>query len=433
MTSRKKSDELFHRASVTIPGAVNSPVRAWKAVGANPIFIESGRGATLIDADGNSFLDYVCSYGPAILGHAHPRVTQAIAEQARLGLGFGAPTRLEVELAELISSAIECAQKVRLVSSGTEAGLTALRIARAATKRPNIIKFDGCYHGHSDSMLVRAGSGGMTFGQPDSGGVPPALAAMTMVARYNSIETVEALFRAAPDMIAAVIVEPVAANMGVVNPDPGSLKALAEIAHHNGALLICDEVISGFRLCFGSVAERMGIAPDLIMLGKIIGGGMPVGAVAGPRRIMDLLAPIGPVYQAGTLSGNPVSVRAGLETLNILKETNPYAALDDAGARLEAGLSEALRKNGESGCVNRAGSLMTIFLGPERVRDADQARGCDSAKFAKFFHGMLDRGINIPPSQFEAMFISTAHTTADIDRTIAAAAESLRDLSRGRA
>ncbi len=433
MTSRKKSDELFHRASVTIPGAVNSPVRAWKAVGANPIFNERGRGATLIDADGNSFHDYVCSYGPAILGHAHPRVTQAIAEQARLGLGFGAPTRLEVELAELISSAIECAQKVRLVSSGTEAGLTALRIARAATKRPNIIKFDGCYHGHSDSMLVRAGSGGMTFGQPDSGGVPPALAAMTMVARYNSIETVEALFRAAPDMIAAVIVEPVAANMGVVNPDPGSLKALAEIAHHNGALLICDEVISGFRLCFGSVAERMGIAPDLIMLGKIIGGGMPVGAVAGPRRIMDLLAPIGPVYQAGPLSGNPVSVRAGLETLNILKETNPYAALDDAGARLEAGLSEALRKNGESGCVNRAGSLMTIFLGPERVRDADQARGCDSAKFAKFFHGMLDRGINIPPSQFEAMFISTAHTTADIDRTIAAAAESLRDLSRGRA
>ena len=435
MTSRKKSDELFYRANVKIPGAVNSPVRAWKAVGANPIFIESGSGATLVDADGNSFLDYVCSYGPAILGHAHPRVTQAIADQARLGLGFGAPTRLEVELAELISSAIECAQKVRLVSSGTEAGLTALRIARAATKRPNIIKFDGCYHGHSDSMLVRAGSGGMTFGQPDSGGVPPALAAMTMIARYNSIETVEALFRAAPDKIAAVIVEPVAANMGVVNPDPGSLKALAEIAHNHGALLICDEVISGFRLCFGSVAERMGIAPDLIMLGKIIGGGMPVGAVAGPRKIMDLLAPIGPVYQAGTLSGNPVSVRAGLETLNILKETNPYAALDAAGARLEAGLAnalKALRKNGESGCVNRAGSLMTMFIGPERVRDADEARGCDSAKFAKFFHGMLARGINIPPSQFEAMFISTAHTNADIDRTIAAAAESLSDLARGK-
>jgi glutamate-1-semialdehyde 2,1-aminomutase len=432
VTSRKKSDELFNRASVKIPGAVNSPVRAWKAVGAAPIFIESGSGATLIDADGNRFLDYVCSYGPAILGHAHPRVTQAIAEQARRGLGFGAPTQLEVELAELISSAIECARKVRLVSSGTEAGLTALRLARAATGRQNIIKFDGCYHGQSDAMLVRAGSGGMTLGQPDSAGVPPALAAMTMVARYNSIETVESLFRAAPDKIAAVIVEPVAANMGVVDPDAGSLKALAEIAQHNGALLICDEVITGFRLCFGSVAESMGIEPDLIMLGKIIGGGMPVGAVAGPAKLMDLLAPIGPVYQAGTLSGNPVSVRAGLETLIILQDTNPYAALDAAGARLATGLRDALKKNGEPGCVNRAGSLLTMFLGPERVRDADEARACDSAKFAKFFHGMLERGINIPPSQFEAMFLSTAHTNADIDRTIAAAAESLRDLARGK-
>jgi glutamate-1-semialdehyde 2,1-aminomutase len=425
MTSRKKSDELFNRASVKIPGAVNSPVRAWKAVDAVPIFVESGSAATLIDADGNAFLDYVCSYGPAILGHAHPRVIRALAEQARLGLGFGAPTRLEVELAEMVSSAIKCAEKIRLVSSGTEAGITALRIARAATGRPNIIKFDGCYHGHSDSMLVRAGSGGMTLGQPDSAGVPSALAAMTMVARYNSIETVEGLFRAAPGKIAAVIVEPVAANMGVVNPDPGSLKALAEIAHSNGALLICDEVITGFRLCFGSVAEVMGIAPDLIMLGKIIGGGMPVGAVAGPAKLMDLLAPIGPVYQAGTLSGNPLSVRAGLETLCILKETNPYASLEAAGARLEAGLSGALKKNGERGCVNRAGSLLTMFLGPERVRDADEARTSDLGKFTRFFHGMLDRGINLPPSQFEAMFISTAHTNADIDRTIEAAGESL--------
>lgn len=432
MTSRKKSDELVKRASVKIPGAVNSPVRAWKAVGDAPIFIESGSGATITDADSNIFLDYVCSYGPAILGHAHPRVTQAIAEQARLGFGFGAPTRLEVELAELISSAIKCADKVRLVSSGTEAGLTAIRIARAATGRENIIKFDGCYHGHSDSMLVRAGSGGMTFGQPDSGGVPAALAAMTMVARYNAIETVEGLFRAAPEKIAAVIVEPVAANMGVVNPDPGSLQALAEIAHDNGALLICDEVISGFRLCFGSVAESMGVAPDLIMLGKIIGGGMPMGAVAGPSKIMDLLAPVGPVYQAGTLSGNPLSVRAGLETLRILKDSNPYAALDAAGARLEAGLRTALKKTEQPGCINRAGSLLTMFLGPERVRDAGEARASDSAKFAKFFHGMIDRGINLPPSQFEAMFLSTAHTNADIDRTITAANESLHDLSTGR-
>ena len=432
MTSRKKSDELFHRASVKIPGAVNSPVRAWKAVGAAPIFIESGNGATITDVDGNTFLDYVCSYGPAILGHGHPRVVQAIADHARLGLGFGAPTRLEVELAELISSSITCAQKVRLVTSGTEAGLTAIRIARAATGRTNIIKFDGCYHGHSDSMLVRAGSGGMTLGQPDSAGVPSALAAMTMVARYNAIETVEGLFRAAPEKIAAVIVEPIAANMGVVNPDAGSLKALAEITRNHGALLICDEVISGYRLCFGSVAETMGIEPDLIMLGKIIGGGMPVGAVAGSAKIMDLLAPVGPVYQAGTLSGNPLSVRAGLETLRLLKESNPYAALDAAGARLESGLRGALKKTGQTGCVNRAGSLLTMFLGPDRVRDADEARTSDSAKFAKFFHGMIARGINIPPSQFEAMFLSTAHTNADIDRTIAATAESLHDLTTGR-
>jgi len=281
-------------------------------------------------------------------------------------------------------------------------------------------------------MLVGGGSGGMTLGQPDSAGVPSALAAMTMVGRYNAIETVEGLFRAAPDKIAAVIVEPVAANMGVVNPDPGSMKALEEIAHANGALLICDEVITGFRLRFGSIAETMGVAPDLVMLGKIIGGGMPIGAVAGSAKLMDLLAPAGPVYQAGTLSGNPVSVRAGLETLRVLKETDPYDSLDAAGARLEAGLREALKKNREHGCVNRAGSLLTMFLGPERVRDADEARTSDGARFAKFFHGMIDRGINIPPSQFEAMFLSTAHTNADIDRTIAAADESLRELGRAK-
>ncbi len=427
MRTPKISRELVNRAKVKIPGAVNSPVRAWNAVGGSPIFIERAAGATLTDADGRQFLDYVCSYGPTILGHAHPRVIAAIAEQAQLGLGFGAPTRLEVELAEAISSAIKCAEKVRLVSSGTEAGMTALRIARAATSRENIIKFDGCYHGHSDSLLVRAGSGGMTLGQPDSGGVPKALAALTMVARYNSIESVENLFRAAPQEIAAVIVEPVAANMGVVNPLPEFLQELADLAHRNGALLICDEVISGFRLNFGSVSETMGVAPDLIMLGKIIGGGMPVGAVAGPARLMDLLAPAGPVYQAGTLSGNPLSVRAGLETLKVLRESNVYAQLDASGARLEGGLRAALKKHAQTGCVNRAGSLLTMFLGPKRVIDADEARTSDGKKFAKFFHAMIERGINIPPSQFEAMFISTAHSDADIDRTIVAAEESLAE------
>jgi glutamate-1-semialdehyde 2,1-aminomutase len=429
MPNSNRSRELFNRAVIKIPGAVNSPVRAWNAVGQSPIFIESGSGAKLSDADGRQFLDYVCSYGPAILGHAHPQVISALSEQAGSGLGFGAPTRLEVELAELISSAIRCAEKIRLVSSGTEAGMTALRIARAATGRSCIVKFDGCYHGHSDSLLVRAGSGGMTLGQPDSGGVPAALAALTMVARYNAIESVENIFRDSPDKIAAVIVEPVAANMGVVNPLPGFIAAVAEIAHRNGALLICDEVISGFRLNFGSAIEAMGVTPDLIMLGKIIGGGMPIGAVAGPARLMDLLAPIGSVYQAGTLSGNPLSVRAGLETLMILRETKPYDQLEVLGAQLERGLRKALDASGQPGCVNRAGSLLTMFLGPQRVTDAGEARTADSKKFAKFFHAMIARGINIPPSQFEAMFISTAHIAADIDRTIAAVAESLRDAS----
>jgi glutamate-1-semialdehyde 2,1-aminomutase len=425
----KKSDELFNRASVKIPGAVNSPVRAWKAVAGTPIFIESGSGPTIVSADGERLLDYVGSYGPAILGHAHPRVVKAIAEQAQLGFGFGASTRLEVELAELITSAISSAEKIRLVNSGTEAGLTAIRIARAATGRENIIKFDGCYHGHSDAMLVRAGSGGMTLGQPDSAGVPEAIAAMTLVARYNSLENLESIFGNTPEKIAAVIVEPVAANMGVVNPLRDFLLAVAELAHRHGALLICDEVISGFRLRFGSISEAMGVAPDLIMLGKIIGGGMPVGAVAGSAKLMDLLAPVGPVYQAGTLSGNPMSVRAGLETLKVLQDTNPYDSLEASGARLEVGLRAALEKNNQRGCVNRNGSLLTMFLGPTEVRDADDARKSDSKRFASFFHAMIERGINIPPSQFEAMFISVAHSEADIDRTIAAADESLARLA----
>ncbi|HVN63369.1 MAG TPA: glutamate-1-semialdehyde 2,1-aminomutase [Candidatus Binataceae bacterium] len=429
MASRKNSEAWFQRARKRIPGAVNSPVRAWKAIGDQPIFISSGIGAEVIDAVGNRFTDFVGSYGPAILGHAHPSVASAVADQANHGFGFGAPTALEVELAEIISGAIRCAEKVRLVSSGTEAGMTAIRLARAATGRPGIIKFDGCYHGHSDSMLVHAGSGAMTLGQPDSAGVPEEIAALTMVARYNSIESIERIFAKTPDKIAAVIVEPVAANMGVVRPEPGFLQAIAEISHRNGALVICDEVITGFRLGFGAASEAMGLVPDLVMLGKIIGGGMPVGAVAGPAKVMDLLAPDGPVYQAGTLSGNPLSVRAGLETLRILRDTNPYPALDAMGARLETGLASALKNSGERGCINRAGSILTMFLGPQRVRDADEARAADTGKFARFFRGMIEHGINIPPSQFEAWFISAAHTEADIDRTIAAAAASLMGLT----
>ena len=431
MSSDKNSRELLARAQKIIPGAVNSPVRAWKAVGGSPRFIARAGGVFLFDADGNQLFDYVGSYGPAIAGHAHPAVIEAIAKQARGGLGFGASTELEIEIAEIITSAIAIAEKIRLVSSGTEAGMTALRIARAATGRPGIIKFDGCYHGHSDSMLVRAGSGAMTLSLPDSAGVPEELAALTMVATYNSIDSVEELFRNNRDRIAAVIVEPIAANMGVVLPETGFLQALERVAHRNGALLICDEVITGFRLCFGSASEKLGIGPDLVMLGKIIGGGLPIGAVAGPAKLMDLLAPDGPVYQAGTLSGNPLSVRAGIETLKLLKEAGFYERLEVAGARLEAGLRDALVRCEERGCVNRAGSLLTMFLGPLQVRNANDARTSDTAKFARFFHAMLERGVNIPPSQFEALFVSSAHSDADIDATVSSVHDALEIAARG--
>jgi glutamate-1-semialdehyde 2,1-aminomutase len=430
MIARKKSADLFSRARSRIPGAVNSPVRAWKSVGGAPRFIESASGAYLFDADGNRFLDFVGSYGPAILGHSHPEVVAAVAQQAGSGFGYGAPTRLEVELAELISSAIACAERVRLVSSGTEAGMTALRLARAATSRPAIVKFDGCYHGHSDSLLVHAGSGGMTLGVPDSAGVPAELAALTMVATYNDIESVADCFRNNPDRIAAVIIEPIAANMGVVPPATGFLHAVAELAHQNGALLICDEVITGFRLGFGSISERMGVQPDLVMLGKIIGGGMAVGAVAGRAAYLDLLAPDGPVYQAGTLSGNPLSVRAGLETLKILQRPGTYERLEAAGARLEAGLSAALSRNDAPGCVNRVGSLLTMFLGVSEVRNAQEARASDTRKFGTMFHSLIERQVNIPPSQFEALFVSLAHSDDDIDLAIAAASAALADASR---
>ena len=421
MLSTKNSQALFERARVRIPGAVNSPVRAWRAVGGAPVFVKKAEGAWLLDADDNRLIDYVGSYGPAILGHAHPEVVAAVAEQAAQGFSFGAPTELEVELAERIAEAIPAAEKVRLVSSGTEAGMTALRIARAATGRSGIIKFDGCYHGHSDALLVRAGSGAMTLGVPDCAGVPEALAALTRVAPYNALDAVERYFAADPKGIAAVIVEPLAANMGVVPPAAGFLKQLGELVHRHGALLICDEVISGFRLRYGAACELFEVQPDLIMLGKIIGGGMPMGAVAGRAELMDLLAPAGPVYQAGTLSGNPLSVRAGIETLKLLDRPGVYERLEQAGARLESGLRAALAASGRLGCINRAGSLLTMFLGTDRVFDGESARRADVAAFARFFHGMFDRGVNLPPSQFEAMFVSLAHSDADLDATVEAA------------
>ena len=409
-----------------IPGGVNSPVRAMKAVGLDPLFVERACGSRIYDADGNEFVDFVGSYGPAILGHADSQVTAAIAQQSLSGLSFGAPTALEVELARLICSAVQGADEVRLLSSGTEAAMTAIRIARAATGRDKIIKFDGCYHGHSDALLVRAGSGGMTLGVPDSAGVPGGLAAMTLIADFNSIESVSRCFATAGSAIAAVIVEPVAANMGVVAPKPGFLSELAQIAHRAGALVICDEVITGFRLRFGSVSQMLGIVPDLIMLGKIIGGGMPIGAVAGRRELMDLLAPAGPVYQAGTLSGNPISVRAGFQTLKLLQAPATYQRLETLGARLEDGMRAALDRAGALGCVNRVGSLLTMFLGIDRVENAADARRADTNRFAAFFRGLIARGVYIAPSQFEAMFISLSHTPEDIDRTIDAIGAALK-------
>ncbi|HLK87282.1 MAG TPA: glutamate-1-semialdehyde 2,1-aminomutase [Candidatus Binataceae bacterium] len=425
MIEHKKSAALRNRAARVIPGAVNSPVRAWKPVGGATRFIARGEGAAVIDADNNRYLDYVGSYGPAILGHAHPEVVAAVAETAARGFGFGAPTELEVAMAELIAKCIPIARKVRLVSSGTEAGMTAIRLARAATARPGIIKFDGCYHGHSDSLLVRAGSGVMTLGAPDSAGVPEALAALTRVAPFNSLEAVERYLRAEPRQIAAVIVEPVAANMGVVPPAADFLAQLSALTHRYGALLICDEVITGFRLRYGAAHEMYGAEPDLIMLGKVIGGGMPIGAVAGRAELMDLLAPIGPVYQAGTLSGNPVAVVAGLKTLEILARRGTYERLERISARLGDGIARAIEETGVNGCVNRVGSLVTPFLGARSVRDAEDARRADGALFARFFAAMLERGIYLPPSQFEAMFVSLAHSDDDIDRTVTAVRDSL--------
>jgi glutamate-1-semialdehyde 2,1-aminomutase len=423
------SRSLFSRAIEHIPGGVNSPVRAWKAVGGTPLFIAAGSGAYLRDEDGNRFIDYVGAFGPAILGHADRQVVRAVAEQALSGFSYGAPTRLEVELAELISAAIPRAEKVRLQSSGTEAGMTALRIARAATGRSMIVKFDGCYHGHSDALLVRAGSGALTLGVPDSPGVPAQLAALTLVADYNDPSSVERCFGEHGDEIAAVIVEPVAANMGVVPPAPGFLKEIGALAHRHGALLICDEVISGFRLRFGAAYELFGADPDLLMLGKIIGGGNPIGAVAGRVELMDLLAPAGAVYQAGTLSGSPLSVRAGIETLKRLAQSGTYEQLESAGAYLEAGFSSALAEHGLTGCLNRAGSLLTLFFGVAEVRNAAEAQTADRAQFERFFRGMIERGIYLPPSQFEALFVSLAHSEDDLGATVSAARETMAQFS----
>jgi glutamate-1-semialdehyde 2,1-aminomutase len=415
-----KSKRLFANAQEKIPGAVNSPVRAWQAVTGVPRFIARGKGAHVIDVDGNQYIDYVGSWGPLILGHAHPYVTGALRDALRQGTTFGAPTERELQLADSVCRLIPTIEKIRLVSSGTEATMSAIRLARAFTKRSKIVKFDGCYHGHSDGLLVKAGSGVATLGLPDSPGVVPALAAETLVARYNDITSIDKIFSKYGNKIAALIVEPVCANIGVIPPTPRFLADLASITRRYGALLIFDEVVTGFRLSLGGAQEVYQVRPDLTCLGKILGGGLPLAAFGGRRDIMNLIAPVGPVYQAGTLSGNPLAVTAGLATLKQLSRRGAYQTLERKGKYLAEGFAKVLAKYNTKATVNRAGSMMTLFFGVERVSNADEARRCDREKFARFFHGMLERGVYLPPAPFEAMMISLSHSDADLRKTITA-------------
>ena len=415
-----KSKRLLHRAQEKIPGAVNSPVRAWQAVSGVPRFIARGRGAHVIDVDGNKYIDYVGSWGPLILGHGHPYVVGELRGALLKGTTFGAPTERETKLADTVSRLVPSIEKMRLVSSGTEATMSAIRLARAFTNRNKIVKFDGCYHGHSDGLLVKAGSGIATLGLPDSPGVVPALAAETLVARYNDINVVEKIFSKYGNKIAAVIVEPVCGNMGVIPPAPRFLSYLKTISRRHGSLLIFDEVITGFRLALGGAQELYGVRPDLTCLGKILGGGLPLAAFGGRREIMNLVAPVGPVYQAGTLSGNPLAVTAGLATLKELSRRGTYPALEKSAKYLADGFVRILAKHKAKGIINRVGSMMTLFFGVEQVSNADEARQCDRKKFARFFHGMLERGVYLPPAPFEALMISLSHSETDLRKTVAA-------------
>src|SRR2546423_1031530 len=426
---RKRSREIFERAEKLLVGGVNSPVRAFRSVGGEPLIIERGQGQHLYDADGNELLDYVCSWGAMLLGHAHPAVTSAIAEQAQRGTSFGVTTELEVELAALITRAIPFLEKIRFVSSGTEATMSAVRLARGVTKRDFIVKFEGCYHGHADSFLSQAGSGLATLGIAECPGVPEALARLTLNVSYNDIAAVERVFEQHKNEIAAIIVEPIAANMGVVLPEPGFLQALREITRKNDALLIIDEVITGFRLRNGAAQELLGVEGDLTILGKIIGGGLPVAAYGGRADLMNHIAPLGPVYQAGTLAGNPLAMSAGIATLKQLGAVGLYEGIQKNAEHLAAGLREAAADAHVPAQVNAMASLGTVFFVAEPVRDYTGAKRSDTKRYARFFREMLDRGIFLAPSQFEAAFVSAAHTRQDIDRSIAAARESLQAIA----
>ena len=425
-----RSQDLMKAAEKVMPGGVNSPVRAFRGVGGQPPFIARGEGARVTDADGKVYLDFVASWGPLVLGHAPAAVVEAITETARRGTSYGAPTELEVRMADAITAAFPSMEMVRLVSSGTEAAMSAIRLARGATGRDILVKFDGGYHGHADSLLVKAGSGGATFSIPDSKGVPAALAALTVTLAFNDIEGLRELFRRRGGEIAAVIVEPVAGNMGVVPPAPGFLETLREITAEHGALLIFDEVITGFRIAYGGAQERYGVNADLTCLGKIIGGGLPVGAYGGSRAIMEQVAPLGGVYQAGTLSGNPLAVSAGLATLSALRTAGVYDRLERLGAMAEGGLREAARKASIPITVNRVGSMLTGFFCAGPVTDWDSAAKADRKRYASFFHAMLERGVYLAPSQFEAAFVSLAHSDADLEHAARAAAESMSMLAK---
>jgi glutamate-1-semialdehyde 2,1-aminomutase len=420
-----RSSDLFARAQRILVGGVDSPVRAFRAVGGEPLVIDRAQGSRIIDADGREYIDYVCSWGALILGHADPDVVAAVADQAARGTSYGMTSPLEIELGERIATAVPSMERIRFVSSGTEAAMSAVRLARGFTKRDLILKFEGGYHGHADSFLSEAGSGLATLGISASSGVPAQFAELTLNAPYNEAAAVEQIFARHPRKIAAVIIEPVAANMGVVPPSGGFLESLRGITERDGALLIFDEVITGFRIGYGGAQGAFGIRPDLTILGKIIGGGLPVAAYGGRREIMDLIAPLGPVYQAGTLSGNPLAMRAGSTSLSKLNAEGFYEGLARKTRRLATGLRDALHQSRVPGQVNAAGSLLTLFFATNAIANYTDARRSDASRFAAFFREMLSRGVFLPPSQFEALFVSAAHTDDDIDRTVAAARDSL--------
>ena len=429
MKELKRSRELFGEAQRYLPGGVNSPVRAFKAVGGNPLFMTRGQGSRIYDEDGNEFIDYVCSWGALILGHSHPKIVAALKKAVAHGTSFGAPTELETTLAKMVCAAMPSMEMVRFVNSGTEATMSAIRLARAVTGRDKVVKFSGGYHGHSDGLLTKAGSGMATLGIPTCPGIPSSFTAQTVVAPYNSLEAVEQIFNGFKQEIAAIIVEPVAANMGVVPPQPRFLEQLRSLTRSSGALLIFDEVITGFRVAYGGAQALYKVTPDLTCLGKIVGGGLPIGAYGGRRQIMEMVAPLGQVYQAGTLSGNPLAMTGGIEALKLLSRPEVYSQLEAKSSLLERGLLQAANRAGMNIQVSRVGSILTTFFTRKPVTDYETARRANTELYARFFHQMLSLGIYLPPSQFEATFISVAHTDDDIQATVDAANRAFSSLS----